>query len=297
MEFHDLALGRAAANRHAHKRDDAQWWEQTRAVARIVITIDGQIPMRNGGIDFLSAVETRELELAYLGEFEGIEYAAVIQPTHQHQWPEDLDWQSLRTVGKDLDDLHAGLATTSVALWQWHKSNTHCSRCGSQTFVTNAGWVRQCPTDGSQHFPRMDNAVIVSVIDSTDRLLLARQTIWAENHYSVVAGFVEPGEVLEAAVVREVLEETGVHITEPRILGNQPWPFPASMMLAFTARAITTDITVDGVEIAHARFFSRDELAAACNAGEVQIPTRTSIARRLIDHWYGEPTPDEWTRN
>ncbi|MEY4348573.1 MAG: diphosphatase [Actinomycetota bacterium] len=292
----DLALGRALAHRHADLRTDAKWWQTTAQSpdTKVIVTNQAMIAVVGNSLKYVSPADVADTTLAYLGEYEGTHFATVLDDIEN--WPTDWQWENLRQLGKDLDALESGLATTAVALSNWHRNHTHCSRCGAETFVTHAGWVRQCPKDGSEHYPRMDNAIIVNVIDKADRILLARQTVWAENHYSIVAGFVEPGETFEAAVAREVFEETGITITNPQILGNQPWPFPASMMLGFTAEATTTDITVDGTEIADAQWFSREELIAACQQNLVQLPTRTSIARRLIEHWFGSEISDDFTR-
>jgi NAD+ diphosphatase len=150
------------------------------------------------------------------------------------------------------------------------------------------GWLRRCPADRSEHYPRTDPAVIMSVVDDRDRLLLARGPQWAERRYSVLAGFVEPGETLEAAVAREVFEEVGVRVADVRFLGNQPWPFPSSLMLGFTARALTTDLVLQEDEIAEARWVTREELLAEVAEGSTGVANRISIARSLIEHWLGQ---------
>jgi NAD+ diphosphatase len=166
--------------------------------------------------------------------------------------------------------------------------------------IAAGGWVRQCPADSSEHYPRTDPAVIMLVRDEFDRALLGHQSIWPDAMFSTLAGFVEPGETAEAAVRREVLEESGIVIgSDPDdvvYLGSQPWPFPSSLMLGYHARAASSDVTVDGVELSEARWFSRDELRVACTEGSVRIPPPISIARRLIERWYGEPMPSSWTR-
>jgi len=200
-------------------------------------------------------------------------------------------WASLREVGATLDARDAGLVTTAVALDAWHERHPRCPRCGAATRVTQAGWVRTCTVDASEHYPRTDPAVIMAVVDDAERLLLAHAAAWARGRYSTLAGFVEPGESLEHAVRREAAEETGVVVGEVAYAGSQPWPFPASLMLAFVARALTTDVTVDAVEVEHAAWFTRDELARAVAAGEVVPPSRSSIARALVEDWFGGPLP------
>jgi NAD+ diphosphatase len=207
---------------------------------------------------------------------------------------EDHEWASLRDVGAQLSVRDAGLATQSVGLAAWHAAHPRCPRCGEPTEATTGGWVRRCTNDGSDHYPRTDPAVIMAVVDAQDRLLLGHAAQWPEGRYSTLAGYVEPGESVENAVRREVHEESGLQIGAVEYRGSQPWPFPASLMMAFVARATSTDITVDGVEVTEARWFSRDELAAAIADGTVLLPSATSIARALIEDWYGAGLAGSW---
>lgn len=205
---------------------------------------------------------------------------------------DDVRWAGLREVGVVLADREAALVTQSLAVANWHATHTHCPRCGSPTRVVQSGYVRVCEADGSEHYPRTDPAVIMTVVDDEDRLLLGRQVTWPEGRFSTLAGFVEPGENLEAAVRREVQEEAGLVVDDVRYLGSQPWPFPASIMVGFTAHAATTDVHVDGVELGEARWFTREELLEALTTGTMRAPNRLSIARFLIEDWYGEPLGD-----
>ena len=199
------------------------------------------------------------------------------------------DWPTPRTVGAALDDRDAGLVVHAVALANWHETHGHCPRCGTPTTPERGGHVRRCPADGSEHFPRTDPAVIMAVVGADDRILLGRGTGFRPRGFSTLAGFVEPGESLEAAVRREVGEESGVRVGEVRYAGSQPWPFPSSLMLGFYAEALSGAAEPDGVEIAELRWFSRAELAAAVADGSVLLSPRVSIARRLIEGWYGGP--------
>lgn len=196
-------------------------------------------------------------------------------------------WGSLRAVGASLDAHDAGLATAAVALDAWHDRHPRCPRCGAATRVAQAGWSRVCVADGSEHYPRTDPAVIMAVVDDDDRILLGHAAAWSAGRWSTLAGFVEAGESAEQAVRREVLEETGVVVGDVEYAGSQPWPFPASLMLGFRARATSTHVQVDGVEMADARWFTRDALTAAVAAGEVLLPGGASIARALVEQWWG----------
>ncbi|MGW0228858.1 NAD(+) diphosphatase [Actinopolymorpha singaporensis] len=206
----------------------------------------------------------------------------------------EVRWTGLREVGGTLPDRDAGVVVHAVALVNWHAAHQHCARCGERTRPTDGGHVRRCPACETQHFPRTDPAIIVLVTDADDRCLLGRQGSWPVGRFSTLAGFVEPGEPLEHAVAREVHEETGIHVVDAEYAGSQPWPFPSSLMLGFFARAISTDIRVDEEEIVEAHWLSRAELKAAVESGELLLPSEVSIARRLIETWYGSPLSGSW---
>ncbi len=217
---------------------------------------------------------------------------AVIDAAGAAELQPDLEaWHGLRRTGAGLSALDSGLYSEALALSNWHESHLYCPRCGEATNVTESGWVRVCASDGRQIFPRTDPAIIVSVIDDQDRILLGSQGIWEENRWSILAGFVEPGESLAAAVIREVHEESGVRVIEPEYLGSQAWPFPYSLMVGFTARVdpkhVGEDLVPDGEEIEKLRWFSREEIAA--EAGNLLLPGKLSIAGALIERWYGGP--------
>jgi len=201
--------------------------------------------------------------------------------------PADAAWAGFRDVAAGLDSLHTALFVEASAITNWHALHTHCPRCGTPTEVEAGGWVRRCPADGSEHYPRTDPAIIVTVVGPDGRVLLGGGGPADAKNYSTLAGFVEPGESLEQAVVREIHEEVGVRVSGCQYLGSQSWPFPASLMLGFTAVTEDTEATPDGVEVTRARWFSREELQAAVLAGEITISSRLSIARSLIEHWYG----------
>lgn len=207
--------------------------------------------------------------------------------------PGGSPWLDLRTAAMHLDASQAGLLAYARALCAWRASHRHCGRCGTRLQAEAGGHRLRCPACAQTAFPRTDPAIIVLVRDG-ERCLLGRQASWPAGRYSTLAGFVEPGETLEAAVVREVSEESGVAVADCHYLGSQPWPFPASLMLAFEARASSSTIAV-GDELEDARWFDPDTLAASLASGSFRPPPRLSIARWLIDRWHrdltGQPLP------
>ena len=203
--------------------------------------------------------------------------------------PDEDAWESLRMFGTELSARDSGLAIEAVAMANWHAVHGFSPRTGLPAGIEKGGWVRRDP-EGHELFPRTDPAIIVGVTDRDDRILLGSNAAWDAGRYSLLAGFVEPGESLEDAVRREVHEESGVRVEDPEYLGSQPWPFPASLMVGFRARALDGDpstIRPDGVEIMDVRWFSREEIAA--EAGRTLfLPGRSSIARAIIEEWYGD---------
>ena len=208
----------------------------------------------------------------------------------------DVRWLGLRELGPRLSPLELDVLMTAVALESWHARHGFCPSCGRPTDVVSAGWVRRCSADGTEHYPRTDPAVIVLVIDDEDRALLGRQARWPSAWRSALAGFVEPGERAESAVRREVAEEVALTLDRVHYIGSQPWPFPGSLMLGFHAWASSTEVRVDGEEIAQAEWYSREQLAQASSSGIIQLPPGISIARSLIERWYGQPLPGSWLR-
>lgn len=302
MLLRQPVLARSAHDRIAHRRKDAAFveaaWHSASSRVLVVSTAGTVRVAARGGLLFESPgslVLTGDVVL--LGEHEGVVYFAVLAgdaaaPTGA---PDGTEWQGLRALAVELDDLEVGLLTTAVALQQWHQRHTHCPRCGALTRIAQAGWTRICPEDGSEHFPRTDPAVIMLVTDGHDRCLLARGVQWPPGRLSVLAGFVEAGESAEAAVVREVAEEVGVAVRDVRYVASQPHPFPASLMLGFTAE-LDGDPTLrpDPGEIAEAGWFTRAEVRRAVDwgaeppdgAGPLRaLPSHMSIARQLIDGW------------
>ena len=319
----NLALSRASVDRAEHLRSDEQWWQRAQSSQDAVVLLLGShgaphtageanqsprlmlMPADAPGIDefgepaLLGVDDDGQAVIARWVRAPQAEAASEMVRLHGTAEAE-IRWLDLRAIGADLDDRDAGLLTTAVALLGWHGRHRHCPRCGDLTQVTAAGWSRHCPACDGDQFPRTDPAVIVLVRSpETDRALLGRRSIWPTSWYSTLAGFVEAGESSEATVVREVREEAGVEVDPGSLhyLGSQPWPFPASLMLGYHAWAASeAEPTPDGEELAEARWISREELLAGAESGELLVPPSVSIARRLIEQWYGAELPGEWSR-
>jgi NAD+ diphosphatase len=286
----DLPLARQAIDRDYLARArpelfDELWSDPT---TRILPMFDGAVLLEGSSL-MLFAVESvpSASYRVYLGRDSiGPIVLAVLSDNPAKQLePNSERWQKLRKTGAGLSDRDAGLFTQALAISNWHSSHQHCPRCGTPTLVESGGWVRRCFKDDSEHYPRTDPAVIVAIVDERDRILLGSQGSWEENRWSILAGFVEPGESLEAAVIREMFEESGVEVEEPHYLGSQSWPFPYSLMAGFAARTKSTELRPDGEEIEKLRWFSREELAA--EAPNLLLPNRISISRSIIELWFG----------
>jgi NAD+ diphosphatase len=299
-----LALSRSTIDRATVRRTDTDWvaaaWADPRTRVLVVSesqalvrTVDGRpelvfIPPAEApeGTKFLLGVDAGDV--AYFG----VSVAGGVSRFRSEE-EDDVQPMSLRQVGAVLSDRDAGLLTHAVALANWHDTHNHCPRCGTPTVAAPAGHLTTCPADGTEHFPRLDPAVIMLVTDPDDRCLLARNALWPKGRMSVLAGFVEPGESAEHAVAREVHEETSVTVGQIHYLGSQPWPMPRSLMLGFQAVAAAgQQITVDADEIGEARWFTRAQMRAAIDTGELAVAPTSSIARRLIEFWYGGELPD-----
>lgn len=197
---------------------------------------------------------------------------------------------TLREIGAELSPLESELALHATALSNWHKAHPRCPKCGGATRVDLGGASRFCDADQSQHHPRTDSAVIVLIRDRADRILLGHQPVWPEGRFSTFAGFLEPGETFEQCVSREVFEESNIKVSEIKYLGSQPWPFPASIMIAFEAVTDNPEVAKgDGEEITEVKWFTRAELKAAAADGSLLLPPSISVARKMIEGWLGEP--------
>ena len=316
MDWNRLPLSRATVDRAAHRRTSpgllAEAW--ARSSTRVLVVSGASLATRPGAlgaveldlrspgelVGFPTVPEPDQGLVLFLGEGSDdaagtVTYLALVLPDALDgdalEVPEPLDepltWSALRDAGHALGDRDAGLAAEAVGLAAWHARHPRCPRCGEATVPVDGGWLRRCTVDATDHYPRTDPAVIMAVVDPDDRLLLGHAAHWPERRFSTLAGFVETGESLEGAVRREVEEEVGIVVGAVTYRGSQPWPFPASLMLAYVAHAKTTDIVVDGVEVTEARWFTREDLSAAVAGAEVILPMRSSVALALIEEWFG----------
>ena len=237
-----------------------------------------------------------------LGANNGTTYFALNLPPESDPFaahsPAAGTFRDLKTFGTLVSQSEGSLLAYSRALVHWHETHRFCGACGSPTRVALAGHERVCDNGdcGRRHYPRTDPAVIVLAV-AGDRCLLGRQASWVNRMYSAIAGFVEPGETVEAAVAREVMEETGVRVKSVRYHSSQPWPFPASVMLGFFAEAEPDPIRLHDHELEDAQWFSRKELEDALIDGTVRFPGKISIAYELMKEWFdaaGEPCLEQF---
>lgn len=238
----------------------------------------------------LQGLEKELSDPVYLGRHENVNYFAY-QLNHWHYSFDDLDLLSLRSASLTVTDYHLGLLFYSQAVLNWHRDHSFCAKCGSHTRITHSGHGRKCNNSdcSREHYPRIDPAVIFSIINNTEfnsRILLARQSGWDEKRHSVPAGFVEPGESLEDAVKREGYEEVGLELKNIRYVASQPWPFPGSIMLGFSCETCRFDISLIDHELESASWFSANEIELQCTSRQLKMPFPASISWHLIDRWF-----------
>ena len=302
-----LALARETVDRATERRADPAWlaaaWADPRT--RVLVVRSGTALVRfaevRADLVFVSPAEAPPGVRFLLGaDADGVVYFGADArldrvPMDRQRAPDGAGVRpsSLRQVGSLLGDRDAGLLTHAVALANWHETHTHCPICGTPTTVKPGGHSTTCPNDGTEHFPRTDPAVIMLVTDPAGRCLLAHNKAWPERRVSILAGFVDPGESAEHAVIREVSEEAGLTVGRVTYLGSQPWPMPRSLMLGFHAFAEGgQDIRIDAEEIGDAHWYTRGELLESLRARQLALPPPVSIARQIIQAWYGGALPD-----
>jgi NAD+ diphosphatase len=296
-------MAAGAHDRVAVRRRDQPWLEERWADpdSRVLVVSGTRIRPEDGAVPWVSPAEAPEGLRVLLGEHDGRAWFALITGPELARSAQG-EWLPLRGLLPHLaDDALAGapLVFHALGLAEWLFVTRYCPRCGGALQPEASGHELVCTSCGRSQFPRTDPAVIMVVThgepgSEDERCLLGRQAVWPEGRYSTLAGFCEPGESLEDAVRREVLEETGVVVGDVEYFGNQPWPLPASLMLGFVGRAVTTEIQVDHDELDDARWFTRAEMKAEAEAGSLVLPGGVSISRSLVEHWYGGPLPGQW---
>lgn len=216
---------------------------------------------------------------------------AFLDPSEQRHpsLPPEQRFVELRSHMTDLSPREAELIATAKAVTGWHATHGYCARCGEKTVPTQAGWQRDCPSCGARHFPRTD-PVVIMLITHEDAVLMGRSSFWPEGMYSLLAGFVEPGETIEAAVRREVMEESGVLVGDVSYLASQPWPFPASLMIGCRGEALNREISLDQDELEDALWVDRKDMRDITNGknDKIKAGREGAIARFLIDRWLAD---------
>ncbi|MCF8541057.1 MAG: NAD(+) diphosphatase [Aurantimicrobium sp.] len=304
-----LPLARQVHDRDAVRRAEPllldELWSDSQT--RVLVVHDNSTLESQNAVVYLSPAAATGLTRVYLGHHEGSAFVAVLT---DETFTADAalaaavssvataQWRDLRLMGPALGELDVGLVTQAVAMANWHRSHSFSPQRGQAAEPDQAGWVR-VDDAGTQIFPRTDAAIIVLVTDDDDRVLLGNNALWEEDRFSLLAGYVEPGESLEDAVVREMAEECGLRVVNPTYVASQPWPFPASLMLGFRARVAegqdANAITADGEEIRSLRWFTREELVTAAESDAIKLPGPVSIARHLLEDWLGASIAQEDT--
>ena len=283
-----LPLAAAEVDRSAHLRSDEAYLQSSWPNALVLQFSSEKFASQSNQLAFVKGASLGEYD-SQSDYFLGVKDGENFFLRHLNDETLTSEFKSLRAIGSFLSPRDIGLAVHAQGLANWHSKHPRCSLCGGPTVVVLAGAVRRCPTDQSEHYPRTDSAIIVLIKNDKDQILLGRQKVWPKYRFSTFAGFVEPGESFEHCVIREVREEAGVELTKINYLGSQPWPFPASLMIAFEAITNTPELArPDGDEIEEIRWFSREDMKSAILDKSLILPFEISVARQMINAWYGD---------
>ena len=303
MDFAHLALACDPHDRLGLRRTDDGWLDERWADpgGRVLVVSGTRVRPRDGRLEWLATADAPDGVRVLLGDRDGTTWWAVIVDAALAK-AEEGQWFPLRGLLPFLNSdalSTAPLVFHALGLAEWHWATRFCPRCGGGLVPRAAGHELVCEQCGKPQFPRTDPAVIMLVAagdpgSDDERCLLGRGPQWPEGRFSTLAGFCEPGETLEDAVRREVLEETGVVVGEVTYFGNQPWPLPSSLMLGFLGRAVTEQISLDDSEVVEARWLTRAQMREEAEAGTLVLPGGVSISRSLVEHWYGGPLPGSW---
>jgi NAD+ diphosphatase len=303
VTYPHLVLTSNPHDRAALRRTDEAWLDERWAdpASRVLVVSGTRVRPVGDALEWVSPGDAPEGTRVLLGHRgDSFWFAVVTGPELAKSEPDA--WHPLRRLLPVLSGdavIEAPLVFHALGIAEWLWVTRFCPRCGGDLEPRAAGHELRCTQCGTAQFPRTDPAVIMVVCSGEpgsedEQCLLGRQAIWPEGRYSTLAGFCEPGESLEDAVRREVLEEVGVVVGQVDYFGNQPWPLPASLMVGFIGHAETTDIVVDEHEIEDARWFTRAEMKAEAEAGTLVLPGGVSISRSLVEHWYGGELPGQW---
>jgi NAD+ diphosphatase len=283
-----LPLAVAEIERSAHLRSDEAYLQSSWPNALVLQFNSEKFDSQSNQLTFVKGASLGEYD-SQIDYFLGVKDGENFFLRHLNDETLTSEFKSLRAIGSFLSPRDIGLAVHAQGLANWHSKHPRCSLCGGPTVVVLAGAVRRCPADQSEHYPRTDSAIIVLIKNDKDQILLGRQKVWPKYRFSTFAGFVEPGESFEHCVIREVREEAGVELTKINYLGSQPWPFPASLMIAFEAITNTPELArPDGDEIEEIRWFSREDMKSAILDKSLILPFEISVARQMINAWYGD---------
>ena len=283
-----LPLAVAEIDRSAHLRSDEAYLQSSWPNALVLQFNSEKFASQSNQLTFVKGASLGEYD-SQIDYFLGVKDGENFFLRHLNDETLTSEFKSLRAIGSFLSPRDIGLAVHAQGLANWHSKHPRCSLCGGPTAVVLAGAVRRCSADQSEHYPRTDGAIIVLIKDDKDQVLLGRQKVWPKHRFSTFAGFVEPGESFEHCVIREVREEAGVELTKINYLGSQPWPFPASLMIAFEAVTNAPELArADGDEIEEIRWFSREDMKAAIADKSLILPLEISVARQMINAWYGD---------
>lgn len=268
-------------------RADPAWMQaqcEAPSARWLAFDVEARVPVAQGQLCWLDATQSAGAPANFLGRLADAPLFALREPVARGRLPADAAWLDLRGAATELPRAEAGLVAYARGLANWQDATRHCGYCGAPLAFTEGGHRGACAGCGRLHFPRTDAAIIV-IVEHGDACLLGRQSAWRPRQYSTLAGFVEPGESLADAVRREVREETAVEIVDCDFHSSQPWPFPASLMLGFTATAAGRVIRLVDGELEDARWFTAADIADGLRAGTLRVSTPLSISYRLIEHW------------
>ncbi|HWJ65816.1 MAG TPA: NAD(+) diphosphatase [Nocardioides sp.] len=303
MTFPHLSLVADPHDRLGLQRTDEAWLEERwqDPASRVLVISGTRVRPGSDGLEWVPTAGAPDGVRLLLGDRGGTTWWAVVVPGEVAKGEPDR-WLPLRGLLPFLGGdavAQAPLVFHAIGLAEWLWAHRFCPRCGGALTPRAAGHELVCADCGKPQFPRSDPAVIMLIAQgepgsADERCLLGRGATWPEGRFSTLAGFCEPGETLEDAVRREVLEETGIVVGEVTYFGNQPWPLPSSLMLGFHGRALTEDIRLDDADVEEARWFTRDEMRRGAEDGSLVLPGGVSISRSLVESWYGGPLPGSW---